>query len=224
MDYLLEEWKGPREIEVRDVGPYRCLITFSTTEIRDEAVNNQLLQLVFDELRFHWDFFWSLLRRVWLEITGMPIGLWSTENFNKIAELWGKVINYDDRTQESKSFSMARLMIDSFQWHMIHEWVNVTIDDHRFEVFVKEVGHENYSVESHPNRDEGKLEGIEGSDDEHVRMVTPAIMENIPATSLPTNLKIVDVEDPLIEAIINSTFIDEYDTAIGKEENLGRGV
>ncbi|MED6157602.1 hypothetical protein PIB30_024771 [Stylosanthes scabra] len=179
MDYLLEEWKGTGEIEDRDVGPYRCLIMFSTTEIRDEAVKNQLIQSVFDEVQFHWDFFWSLSRR-------------------------------DDRTEESKSFSTARLMIDSFQWHMIHEWVNVNIDNHIFEVFVKEVGSENYSVKSHPNRGEGKFEWMEVPDDDHEKLKIQATMENIPATSMTENLKLPDVMDPTIEAIINRTLNDEY--------------
>ncbi|MED6128295.1 hypothetical protein PIB30_096345 [Stylosanthes scabra] len=37
MEHLLEEWKGPGEIECRDIGPYKCLITFDSPEIRDEA-------------------------------------------------------------------------------------------------------------------------------------------------------------------------------------------
>ncbi|MED6225384.1 hypothetical protein PIB30_093109, partial [Stylosanthes scabra] len=63
MNLLLEEWKGSGEIECRDVGPYRCLLTFSSTEIRDEAMHNQLLHGVFDEIRPHWDIFWSLSKR-----------------------------------------------------------------------------------------------------------------------------------------------------------------
>ncbi|MED6116768.1 hypothetical protein PIB30_103306 [Stylosanthes scabra] len=54
---LLEEWKGLGEIKCRDVGPYKCLLTFSSSEIRDEALQNQLLLTVFDEVRPHWDIF-----------------------------------------------------------------------------------------------------------------------------------------------------------------------
>ncbi|MED6214018.1 hypothetical protein PIB30_098935 [Stylosanthes scabra] len=41
MNYLLDNWKGPGEIECRDVGPYRCLITFSSQEIKEEAMNDE---------------------------------------------------------------------------------------------------------------------------------------------------------------------------------------
>ncbi|MED6198661.1 hypothetical protein PIB30_068609 [Stylosanthes scabra] len=44
MNLLLEEWKGPGEIEVRDVGPYRCLVTFSSPEIHDEAMESSLMK------------------------------------------------------------------------------------------------------------------------------------------------------------------------------------
>ncbi|MED6126637.1 hypothetical protein PIB30_080386 [Stylosanthes scabra] len=105
------------------------------------------------EAGIHWDTLLSLSRRVWIEIMGMPTGLWFLENFDRIAKLWGKVVRYDDRTEESKSYSVARILIDSFQWEMIHEWINVKIDDRKFEIFVKEFGSEVYSVQSHPDRE-----------------------------------------------------------------------
>ncbi|MED6162931.1 hypothetical protein PIB30_075136 [Stylosanthes scabra] len=64
MNLLLEECKGLGVIECRDVGPYRCLVTFSSPEIRDGAMEDQLLLSVFDEVRPHWDVFWILSRRV----------------------------------------------------------------------------------------------------------------------------------------------------------------
>ncbi|MED6124773.1 hypothetical protein PIB30_062099 [Stylosanthes scabra] len=112
---LLELWGGPGEIEVRDVGPFRCLITFETVEIRDAALQDELLLSIFDEVRHHWEIFWSLSRRVWIEITGLPIGLWCEENFNNIVKLWGKIVRIDDKTEESKSYSTARMMLDCFQ-------------------------------------------------------------------------------------------------------------
>ncbi|MED6164117.1 hypothetical protein PIB30_086644 [Stylosanthes scabra] len=153
MNLLLEKWDGPGDIEVRDVGPYRCLITFSNPEIRDKAINNDLLLSVFDEVRFHWNMLWSLSRRVWIEVTEMPIPLWCKENFTKVAELWGKDLVIDDRTEEAKSFSIGRMQIDCFHWEMINEWVSLKVDEERFEVHVREIGAEAYSVEAHPNRE-----------------------------------------------------------------------
>ncbi|MED6160753.1 hypothetical protein PIB30_054386 [Stylosanthes scabra] len=115
MNKLLDEWNGPGTIECRDVGPYRCLITFSSTEIRDQAMSNEPLLSVFDKVRFHWDFVSSLSRRVWVEIMGLPVNLWCTENLQSISKLWGKFIMVDDRTGDPKSFSIARVLLDCFQ-------------------------------------------------------------------------------------------------------------
>ncbi|MED6175309.1 hypothetical protein PIB30_077159 [Stylosanthes scabra] len=87
MDYLQENWKGAG--------------TFESQEIRDEAMQSELLWSSFDEIRIHWEVFWCLSRRVWIEVSRMPVCLWSKEIFSRIAELWGKVIEFDDRAAES---------------------------------------------------------------------------------------------------------------------------
>ncbi|MED6161481.1 hypothetical protein PIB30_061093 [Stylosanthes scabra] len=90
MNLLLDEWDGSGEIECRDVGPHKCLITFSSPEIRNEAMQSKLLLSVFDEVRPHWDIFWCLSRRVWIEIMSLPICLWCKENISEIGKLWGE--------------------------------------------------------------------------------------------------------------------------------------
>ncbi|MED6107789.1 hypothetical protein PIB30_017492 [Stylosanthes scabra] len=96
MNHLLDNWTGEGEIECWDVGPYRCLLTFSSSEILHSAMRDELLLSVFDEVRHHWGIFSTLSRRVWVEVTGIPIGLWHTDTFNKLANLWGKLIQIDD--------------------------------------------------------------------------------------------------------------------------------
>ncbi|MED6110166.1 hypothetical protein PIB30_040501 [Stylosanthes scabra] len=59
MNRLLDEWNGPGDIESHDVGPYRCLVTFSSLEIRDEAMKDELLLSTFDEVRPLWEFVWG---------------------------------------------------------------------------------------------------------------------------------------------------------------------
>ncbi|MED6225032.1 hypothetical protein PIB30_089838, partial [Stylosanthes scabra] len=64
------------------------------------------------------------------------------------------MVQIDDRTEESKSFTTARFIIDCFQWEKVHEWISVKVDDKVSEVFAKEFGSEVYNVESHPNLEE----------------------------------------------------------------------
>ncbi|MED6200555.1 hypothetical protein PIB30_086360 [Stylosanthes scabra] len=196
--------------KVIDVGPFRCLITFDSPEIRDAALKNELLLSTFDEVRRHWEIFWGLSRRVWIEIMGIPVGLWCTENINRIVKHWGKVVRFDDRTEESKSYSTARVLLDCFQWESIHEWVTIKVDDRQFEVFVKEFGSEMYSVQSHPNLGfecwMSSSNKLEASGDE--RMPTEVEQSQVIVNNI---MKGVDDEyfkkcncgdDPIVEAIM----------------------
>ncbi|MED6171824.1 hypothetical protein PIB30_044378 [Stylosanthes scabra] len=205
MDRLLDEWRGPGEIEVRDIGPYRCLITFSSTEIRDGAFNDELLLSKFDELRPHWDIFECLSRRVWIEVTGMPVCIWCHENFERIAKLWGKPIRYDDRADESKSFTTVRILIDCFEWEKIQGWISLKVDDRDFEVFVKEFGPEIYSIQSHPD-----LVDVYSGDDEDTMNISPAVQSpvdngRIQAMTGGENLKLFNGNDPRGEGLNGCT-------------------
>ncbi|MED6219270.1 hypothetical protein PIB30_034285 [Stylosanthes scabra] len=198
---LLEEWRGPRMIECRDLGPYKCLLTFDSPEIRDETMHNDLLLSKFDEIRPCWDIFWCSSRRVWLEIIGMPVCLWCVENFDKIARSWGKVVRFDDRAELSKSFSVAKVLIDCYQWEQIHEWISLKVDGRTFEVFVKEYGAEVYSVQSHPDLLEGttSFETTEMTNFVSIVVESPVEIEESPASRI-SNDEYVD--DPQLEAIM----------------------
>ncbi|MED6113842.1 hypothetical protein PIB30_074621 [Stylosanthes scabra] len=218
MNFLLDEWKGPGEIECRDMRPYRCLITFSSMEIKDGAMEDELLNSVFDELRPHWEFCESLTRRVWIEIMGLPIGLWCTENLNRITKLWGRLIRQDDRIEEKKSFSTARVLLDSFQWEMIHEWISLKVDDKVFELFVKEFGSEVYSVQAHPDlmeEDFGSL--LEGSGNRGSAMVVAPASSGASPVIFEKNSKKVNVGDPLIEVVINGRLDNMQELRLGEE-------
>ncbi|MED6139603.1 hypothetical protein PIB30_085400 [Stylosanthes scabra] len=60
---------------------------------------------------------------------GLPVSMWCQENLNKIAKLWGKLVKHDDRSDEWKSYSTARILIYCFQWEQVHEWVSIRIED-----------------------------------------------------------------------------------------------
>ncbi|MED6217512.1 hypothetical protein PIB30_018322 [Stylosanthes scabra] len=76
---LLREWDGRGVIECRDIGPFRCLITFESEKIRDEAMENQALLSMFDEVRHHWGTVWSLSRRIWIEVDDKEYEIFAKE-------------------------------------------------------------------------------------------------------------------------------------------------
>ncbi|MED6156272.1 hypothetical protein PIB30_013078 [Stylosanthes scabra] len=222
MNRLMDECDGPGKIESRDVGPYRCLVKFSSTAIRDEAMEDVLLLSIFDEVRLLWDFTSSLSRRVWIEIFDLPINMWCGQNIMRIGELWGKVVMMDDRTEEAKSFTTARVLIDSFHWEMINEWITIKNEDREFEVFAKEVGPEVYSVESHPDRGDVVSEMVD--DDVVVAMSDEpqSVSGTSPATVVGGNLNLITVEDPLNKVLINEKLNSVYHS-IDEREICGDG-
>ncbi|MED6106718.1 hypothetical protein PIB30_007041 [Stylosanthes scabra] len=179
---VIDRWDGQGKVECKDVGPFRCLITFELESIRDEAMSSKVLTDAFDEIRHHWGFASSLSRRVWVEVMGLPTIAWSESTFRSIARLWGKYVYSDDRTEEMQSFSVARFVIDCYQWEEIHEWIKVKVDDWEFEIFVKEFGAELYSRESHPNAAElaymGEAESDGGSKPLSLAEETPVARPN----------------------------------------------
>ncbi|MED6164436.1 hypothetical protein PIB30_090067, partial [Stylosanthes scabra] len=128
-----------------------CLISFESAAARDEAVSSIELLEVFDEVRPHWDYFSSHSRRILLEVMGLPVQVWCEATFSNIAKLWGKLILMDDRTEEAMSFSVARFLVDSFEWELINEWVTIKFEEKKFEVHVREVGSEIYTLQAHPS-------------------------------------------------------------------------
>ncbi|MED6110421.1 hypothetical protein PIB30_042727 [Stylosanthes scabra] len=117
---------------------------------RDVALGHEGLCSLFFELRPQWGFSYMRSRRIWIEVTGVPIYLWSEDIFMKLGKLWGKLVMMNELTDYYLSYTCARILIDSFQWEMIHEWVTLEDGDKKFAVFVKEFGREIYSAQAHP--------------------------------------------------------------------------
>ncbi|MED6144088.1 hypothetical protein PIB30_012175 [Stylosanthes scabra] len=120
-EQIAEKWEGPGEVECRDLGPFRCILTFETIEARDAALVSLGLNSLFFELRPQWGFTMVRSRRVWIEVVGVPIHLWSKDTFMEIGKIWGKP-----------------------------EWITLEDGERKFDAFVKEFGREMYSAQAHP--------------------------------------------------------------------------
>ncbi|MED6118777.1 hypothetical protein PIB30_005916 [Stylosanthes scabra] len=147
-------------------------------------------------------------RRVWIEIMGLPVCMWCKDNIERVARLWGKVLELDDRCGESKSFTTARVLIDCYQWEQVHEWVSIKIDDRVFKVFVKEVGMEMYSVEAHPNL--GKSLSVSLDESVSYSHVDETLIGGgrPPVDSERQNLNLLNIIDPQLMTIINDSCLE----------------
>ncbi|MED6108422.1 hypothetical protein PIB30_023641, partial [Stylosanthes scabra] len=74
---------------------------------------------------------------------GLPIYVWSEDTFNRIAKkIDGSLVMQHELTKDRASFTVARILIDCFQWEPIQEWISVTCEDAVVQVYVKEIGAE----------------------------------------------------------------------------------
>ncbi|MED6108245.1 hypothetical protein PIB30_021863 [Stylosanthes scabra] len=119
----------------------------------------------------------------------------------------------------SKSYNVARVLIDCFQWENVNEWVSLTVDGRSFDVFVKEFGSEMYSVQTHPN--------LEGSTTSFVSLVvreTSAEIGRSQAWKSNKGLLLGCVDDPQLEAIIDGRWDNVLcSSSIGGHGNLVDG-
>ncbi|MED6126523.1 hypothetical protein PIB30_079344, partial [Stylosanthes scabra] len=158
----LEERYG--KIECRDLGPRKCILSMDTVEARDRALAYEIFVGVFDEVREYWGFKWAFSRRVWLELMGLPIQVWSDDTFVKIVKgLDTKFVMLDERTKNRRSFSVARVLVDCFQWEPVQEWMSIRCEGTTFDVFIKEFGGEVLSQQVHPEEAESKDTVVENS-------------------------------------------------------------
>ncbi|MED6113359.1 hypothetical protein PIB30_070036 [Stylosanthes scabra] len=151
---LLSEWRGSGPIECRDLGPDKFIITFESLEEKERAAKNPFSCSLFDELRPIWENTICLSRRVWIEIMGMPIQMWSKEAFSKIGVLNG----------------------------IAFETLLVTVGENKFDVHVREFGWDVFSLQVHLDCDVLRVVGSETSRETSVDEGNSE-RENVPKTS-----------------------------------------
>ncbi|MED6134531.1 hypothetical protein PIB30_037830 [Stylosanthes scabra] len=148
LDKLKEQYG---KIECRDLGPRKCIMSMDLIELRDKALSDEIFLATFDKVREYWGFKWAFSRRVWMEMIGLLIHVWSGDTFEKIAKgLDARMVRLDELTEDRRSFSMARTLVDCFQWEPIQEWITIKCEGTVFDVYVKEFRGEILSRQVHP--------------------------------------------------------------------------
>ncbi|MED6140865.1 hypothetical protein PIB30_097587 [Stylosanthes scabra] len=96
------------------------------------AQEDPMLLELFDEIKDHWGFVWSHSHRVWI---------------------WGKFVSEYEVTSKNLSFTAPRVLVDSYTWEPIQEWIALRVDDRTFEIYAREIGREIYTDQAHPEED-----------------------------------------------------------------------
>ena len=77
-------------------------------------------------------------RRLWLEIVGVPIQLWSEQNIRRIAENWGDVVYVENDTSMKTSFASAKVVVDSLCLNPIEDEAILQVEDKGYRILVYE--------------------------------------------------------------------------------------
>ncbi|KAL1331050.1 hypothetical protein AAHE18_12G155000 [Arachis hypogaea] len=139
----------PQVIQICKMGAYKALLTFDSLLNAEETYTfkmNSLLQIFHSVWRCD-ESKRSESQRVWLKCFGIPLHVWNMDTFKKIGGQWGEVVGCDQGTKSCTSLSVGRVLIDTCAMDVINEWVHITVGTSGFDVSVKEVGQETYSVQ-----------------------------------------------------------------------------
>ncbi|MED6158891.1 hypothetical protein PIB30_037266 [Stylosanthes scabra] len=202
------KWSGPGKVECHDVGPFRCLLTFESRDVLELAINNPLLLSIFDEVKPHWNFVWSPSRRVWVEAMGIPVHVWSKETL-------------DYRTEQCESFSVARLLIDCYEWNRIDEWICLKTEDRQFDIHVREFGGDVYNIPSHPNDSDVWEDGVTGSSESETRIGETPISVGVLPGPVTDSVPAVDSNFQNINRVPEVKVVLKSELGGAKEVNAG---
>ena len=130
----------PEVTLVRDLGKFKFLLTMDSKESEEKLKNEEIerLQQWFSFINDWAEEDVCQTRRLWLEIVGVPIQIWSEQNIRKIAENWGDVVFVDKGTASQESFASAKVVIDTLRVHPIEDEAIIHVEDKGFRVSVFE--------------------------------------------------------------------------------------
>lgn len=77
-------------------------------------------------------------RRTWVKLYGVPLHVWDESFFKIFAGKIGVFIDFDSDTADKKRFDVARLLISTYRWGFIDDWVKVEVMGARYDIKVVE--------------------------------------------------------------------------------------
>ncbi|KAL4582469.1 hypothetical protein LXL04_007019 [Taraxacum kok-saghyz] len=134
---------GLGDCEIKYLGGLSVMLIFNTPEVADCFLRNQKINwsIWFAWLKVWEDDVQTQSRAVWFHIKGVPISLWDSEVFARIASVYGKVLIPFDCNTEVENLSYAKVCVlrDSLK-AINNQEVEVQFKKQRFTVLVGEDG------------------------------------------------------------------------------------
>jgi len=125
---------------VKDLSKFKFLLTAGTKVIKDKLKieGAECLKQWFSSCNDWAEEDVCQTKRLWLEIVGVQIHLWSEQNIKKIIENWGDVVYVEKDISAMASFAFAKVVIDSLCMEPIEDEALLQVGDKGFRVSVFE--------------------------------------------------------------------------------------
>ncbi|KAK7268948.1 hypothetical protein RIF29_21659 [Crotalaria pallida] len=153
---LIMETKRPSNIEeillklvnlwpticmVRDIGAFKFIVTFRSYDDRQEAFERKQQALTMDFIKRVIKWTPEVVyerRKVWLKVYGIPPHGWNKENFVRIIDRIGAIVDMDPNTEDGISMESAKICVTTELMPFIEDHLFISLNNQRFEIFVKE--------------------------------------------------------------------------------------
>lgn len=130
--------ENDRGLQARAMGGREILLTFKTTEERDESYKSAWAEQWFDRIKPWQGESTSRERFVWISCYGIPFNAWRAETFQCIGELWGYFIKTGEETMRDSSFAKGRVLIATESQFEIRGLVMMEVQGRVYEVRMEE--------------------------------------------------------------------------------------
>jgi len=127
--------------KVCSLSSHKFILTLPSVARMEELIcNHEELDQWFVDVK-KWDKYdCCASRRVWLEIIGVPPHGWNCENFQKIANVWGRLVSLGKSISRTDSFNSMKVLIDTDILGTIEGDLVLTLEDSGYRVKIKEAG------------------------------------------------------------------------------------
>ena len=121
------------------LSPTKLLIVFDCPLDVENALSvDSEMWHIFDDLRLWSDGEFVDDRLVWMECFGIHPKCWSVENIRKIGEKWGPVIHIDNKIENLRSITNARMLVRTKAQNKIDDRIRLIFEHGSCDVWVKE--------------------------------------------------------------------------------------
>ncbi|KAK9750351.1 hypothetical protein RND81_02G190100 [Saponaria officinalis] len=151
---LLSQWHSITKVCF--LGPYIFIICFESVELIEEAMSKIELFSKYFVNMFPWNSYQQCkIRRIWLEIIGIPLQCWCRDTFEKIAAIWGSMVCLDTTIEKRENLMVGKMLLDTESLETIDEVIFMHVESLGFKIRVKECGNSTIMIRN-PNLSDGR--------------------------------------------------------------------